>query len=78
MRCLHRRAGQMVLDWLAGRVVSADTRMLAVRFETEVFANTGQAISDRTLWCTHGSQNLRRPGEREQADLAREVKSDEP
>ncbi len=61
MRCHHLRAGQPVQDWLAGTVTHADERMLAVRFEAEVFANTGWRIPDRTLWCTHGSQNLRRP-----------------
>jgi hypothetical protein len=76
MRCRHRRDGQLALDWLPGKVVAADYRMLGVRFEAEVFANTGQAIPDQTLWCTHGSPNLRRLGEREQADLTREVNSD--
>jgi hypothetical protein len=73
MRCLHRGDDQLVLDWLPGTVVAADYRMLGVRFEVDVFANTGQAIPDRTLWCTHGSPNLRRPGERELTDLSREV-----
>jgi hypothetical protein len=76
MRCLHRGEGQLVLAWLVGSVVAADYRMLGVRFETDVFANTGLAIPDRILWCTHGSPNLRRPGEREQSDLTREVNSD--
>jgi hypothetical protein len=69
MRCLHLRQGQMALDWLVGSVVAADYRMLGVRFEVEVYANTGQAVADRTLWCTHGSPNLRRPGERDQEEL---------
>ena len=73
MRCLHRRRGELVQDWLGGVVVAADYRMLGVRFETPVYANTGHAIPDRTLWCTHGSPNLRRPGERDQADIAQEV-----
>jgi hypothetical protein len=73
MRCLHRRQGQLVLDWLAGSVAAADYRMLGVRFEVEVYANTGQAVPERTLWCTHGSPNLRRPGERDQASLAQEA-----
>jgi hypothetical protein len=63
MRCTHLREGQLVQDWLAGRVQQADARMVAVVFETEVFANNGWRIPDRTLWCTHGSQNLRRIGE---------------
>src|SRR5688500_9136380 len=60
MRCTHLRDGQRVVDWLPGRVTQADARMVAVVFETDVFANTGWRIPDRTLWCTHGSQNLRR------------------
>ena len=73
MRCRHQRQGQLVLDGLGGMVVDADYRMLGVRFETAVYANTGHRIPDRTLWCTHGSPNLRRPGERDQADIAHEV-----
>ena len=75
MRCLHRQGGQVVQDWLPGRVTEADYRMVAVQFAVEVFATTGQPIPDRTLWCTHGSPNLRRPGERDQAGLAHEVTS---
>jgi hypothetical protein len=79
MRCLHEQDGQVVLDWLAGSVVASDYRMLGVRFETEVFANTGHKIPDRTLWCTHGSPNLRRPARptvaRGQAGLAHEAKA---
>ncbi|MDW8325368.1 MAG: hypothetical protein RMK99_02275 [Anaerolineales bacterium] len=60
MRCFHRRGNEIVQDWLPGVVVSADERMLAVRFETDVFSNNGWLVPDRTLWCTHGSPNLRR------------------
>jgi hypothetical protein len=60
MRCLHRKNGQVVSDWLAGTVAAADYRMLGVRFEVDVFGNNGLPIADRTLWCTHGSPNLRR------------------
>jgi hypothetical protein len=63
MRCQHLREGQPVVDWLPGRVTQADARMVAVRFDTDVFASTGWRVPDRTLWCTHGSQNLRRPAE---------------
>jgi hypothetical protein len=62
MRCAHRRDGRLVTDWLAGTVSAADQRMLAVRFEAEVFV-AGQRIPDQTLWCTHGSRNLRRLSE---------------
>jgi hypothetical protein len=73
MRCLHRRDRQIVLDWLGGSVIASDYRMLGVQFAVKVYANTGQAVPDRTLWCTHGSPNLRRPGEGDQADIAQEV-----
>jgi hypothetical protein len=64
MRCTHVRDGRLVTDWLPGIVAATDHRMLAVRFEIDVFVGAGQRISDRTLWCTHGSRNLRRPSER--------------
>ena len=73
MRCQHQRQGQRVVDWLAGEVVAADARMLAVRFDTAVYANTGQLIPDRTLWCTHGSPNLRRLVKTDQAGIVHEV-----
>ncbi len=60
MLCDHMHAGQVVHDWLAGRVVQADARMVAVRFETEVYSSNGWRIPDRTLWCAHGSKNIRR------------------
>jgi hypothetical protein len=63
MRCRHRRDGQVVVDWLPGAVVQADARMVAVRLEGEVYSNNGWLIHDCTLWCTHGSQNLRRVAE---------------
>lgn len=63
VRCYHRRGGQVVSDWLPGRVVQVDHRMAAIRFETEVYSSNGWPIPDRTLWCAHGSPNLRRAGE---------------
>jgi hypothetical protein len=59
LRCHHLRDGRTVRDWLAGRVVEADQRMIAVKFETDVFASNGWLIEDRILWCAHGSPNLR-------------------
>jgi hypothetical protein len=50
-----------VKDWLAGTVVQADNRMLAVQFDTVVFSSNGWLIPDRILWCAHGSPNIRRP-----------------
>ena len=60
MLCDHLRDGQRVNDWLAGRVVQVDHRMVAVQFDADVFASNGWRIPDRTLWCAHGSRNIRR------------------
>jgi len=61
MRCDHIREEKRVNDWLAGTVVQADNRMLAVQFDTVVFSSNGWLIPDRILWCAHGSPNIRRP-----------------
>lgn len=60
VRCYHRQGEQVVNDWLAGRVVQVDRRMAAIRFDTDVYSSNGWLIPDRTLWCAHGSPNLRR------------------
>lgn len=59
--CHHRQAGAVQHGWLRGRVVQVDHRMAAIRFETDVFSANGWLIPDRTLWCAHGSPNVRRP-----------------
>ncbi len=61
VKCWHRRAEELVEDWLAGVVVEADYRMAAVQFKTDVYSSNGLPIPDRILWCAHGSPNLRRP-----------------
>jgi hypothetical protein len=61
MRCDHIREEKRVNDWLAGTVVQADNRMLAVQFDTVVFSSNGWLIPDHILWCAHGSPNIRRP-----------------
>ena len=63
MWCPHLRAGRPVTDWVAGKVTQADYRMVAVKFETEVFTGNGWPVPERVLWCTHGSRHLRRPAE---------------
>ncbi len=60
VRCDHIRDGERVNDWLKGTVVQADRRLAAVHFETDVFSSNGYPIPDRTLWCAHGSRNIRR------------------
>jgi hypothetical protein len=34
--------------------------MVAVSFDTDVFASNGWPVPERVLWCTHGSRHLRR------------------
>jgi hypothetical protein len=58
--CRHIAGDRRVEGWLAGKVVSADHRMVAVQFATDVFSSHGIRIPDRTLWCAHGSRNIRR------------------
>jgi hypothetical protein len=60
--CDHLDAarGQRVNGWLAGKVVQVDLRMAAVQFETDVFSINNLLIPNRTLWCAHGSRNIRR------------------
>ena len=59
--CIHVKDGHLVEDWLAGKVVEADYRMAAIKFETDVYASNGWLIPERILWCAHGSPNVRRP-----------------
>lgn len=68
MYCDHQLDGRRATGWLPGRVVAVDHRMVAVRFDTDVYANSGWLIPDRTLWCTHGSRHLRRPGSASSAE----------
>lgn len=65
MLCDHLRNGQRVTDWLAGTVTQVDYRMVAVRFEVDVFSSNGWRLPDHTLWATHGSRNLRRKADLE-------------
>ena len=60
VHCRHVADGQRIEGWLAGKVIAADHRMAAVQFETDVFSSNGFRIPDRTLWCAHGSRNIRR------------------
>ena len=62
MLCYHLQDGQVVHDWLRGQVVQVDSRMAAVQFATNVYANNGWLIPDRILWSVHGSPRVRRPG----------------
>jgi hypothetical protein len=62
MLCYHRREGRVAHDWLSGTVIQTDDRMLAVRFDVDVYSNQGWPVPDRILWCAHGSPRIRRPG----------------
>ena len=60
MKCPHLKSGKMVNDWVDGITVEADHRMVAVKFEVDVYSSNGWKIPDRILWCAHGSANIRR------------------
>lgn len=68
VRCSFSQAGALVTDWLAGKVVQADNRMVAVQFELDVFTTIGGPAPDRILWCAHGSPNIRRLNQGESAE----------
>ena len=68
VNCENRRGGQRTTCWVPGAVVEADYRMVAVRFDCDVYSSNGWLIPDHTLWLAHGSKNIRRVGERESAE----------
>lgn len=59
--CDHIFNEERIRDWQIGKVVEVDNRMVAIKFSTGVYSSNGYKIPDQILWCTHGSQNIRRP-----------------
>lgn len=57
--CDHERDGDRVRDWLRGVVVQADTKMVAVQFQENVYLTDGWMIPDHVLWCTQKSSTIR-------------------
>ena len=58
--CDHDNSDEdRVRDWLAGVVVQADTKMVAVQFQENVYLTDGWMVPDHVLWCPQDSANLR-------------------
>ncbi|MGD8730324.1 MAG: hypothetical protein PVH92_00470 [Anaerolineales bacterium] len=57
--CDHDREGKRVRDWLAGVVVQADEKMVAVQFNEDVYLTDGWMVPDRVLWTQHDSEQIR-------------------
>ena len=58
--CDHIHNGERIHGWLSGTVIQVDRHLAAVRFDTDVYSDDGQLVTDQTLWCTHGSKHIRR------------------
>jgi len=59
--CDHdNEAGERVQGWLAGVVVQADDKMVAVQFQQSVYLTNGWMVPDRVLWCPQNSKQIRR------------------
>ena len=52
-------AGERVQGWLAGVVVQADDKMVAVKFQRNVYLTNGWMVPDRVLWCPQNSKQIR-------------------
>jgi hypothetical protein len=57
--CDHTQKGQRVRDWLAGVVVQAEPKLVAVQFNEDVYLTDGWRIPDRILFFQQTSQHLR-------------------
>ncbi|HJS30152.1 MAG TPA: hypothetical protein VJ768_11050 [Anaerolineales bacterium] len=58
--CDHNnRQGERVRDWLPGVVVQADSKMVAVQFQEDVYLTDGWMVPDHVLWCPQESSNIR-------------------
>ncbi len=51
--------GERVQGWLAGVVVQADDKMVAVQFQRNVYLTNGWMVPDRVLWCPQNSKQIR-------------------
>ncbi len=58
--CDHENEqGDRTRDWLAGVVVQADNKMVAIQFQENVYLTDGWMVPDHVLWCPQGSSNIR-------------------
>lgn len=58
--CDHELDGDRIRDWLRGVVVQADSKMVAVQFQENVYLTDGWMIPDHVLWCTQKSSTIRK------------------
>lgn len=57
--CDHEIDDSRVREWLAGTVVQADRKMVAVQFTQDVYLTDGWMVPDRVLWLQQSSPNIR-------------------
>jgi len=58
--CDHEnKEGERIRGWLEGVVVQADTKMVAVQFQENVYLTDGWMVPDHVLWCPQKSSNIR-------------------
>ena len=58
--CDHENTdGERTRDWLTGVVVKADSKMVAIQFQENVYLTDGWMVPDHVLWCTQISSNIR-------------------
>ena len=58
--CDHdNEQGERVQGWLAGVVVQANDKMVAVQFQQNVYLTHGWMVPDRVLWCPQNSKQIR-------------------
>jgi len=58
--CDHENEkGERVRGWLKGIVVQADSKMVAVQFQENVYLTDGWMVPDHVLWSPQKSQNIR-------------------
>lgn len=59
--CDHENEeGDRVRDWLEGVVVQADSKMVAVQFQENVYLTDGWMVPDHVLWTPQTSPNIRK------------------
>jgi hypothetical protein len=58
--CDHEdQQGDRTRDWLGGVVVQADSKMVAIQFQENVYLTDGWMVPDHVLWCPQISSNIR-------------------
>ena len=58
--CDHdNEQGERVQGWLAGVVVQANDKMVAVQFQQNVYLTHGWMVPDKVLWCPQNSKQIR-------------------